>query len=117
VPLHPVRARERGFNQAELLAAELAAAAGLAVLPALRRVRPTRPQVGLAAAERAGNVRDAFAADASRAPLLRGRGALLVDDVFTTGATLESAAAALRAAGAARVVALTLARALPGGDA
>jgi ComF family protein len=117
VPLHPVRARERGFNQAELLAAELAAAAGLAVLPALRRVRPTRPQVGLAAAERAGNVRDAFAADASRAPLLRGRGALLVDDVFTTGATLESAAAALRAAGAARVGALTLARALPGGDA
>ena len=117
VPLHPVRARERGFNQAQLLAAGLAGAAGLAVLPALRRSRPTRPQVGLAAPERAGNVRDAFVGDAKWAPLLLGRGALLVDDVFTTGATLESAAAALRAAGAARVGALTLARALPGGDA
>jgi ComF family protein len=117
VPLHPVRERERGFNQAELLAGELARGAGLALLPVLRRVRPTRPQVGLAAADRARNVHGAFGTDPARVPLLRGRTALLVDDVFTTGSTLEAAAAALRAAGAAQVGAVTLARALPGGDA
>lgn len=110
VPLHALRVRERGYNQSMLLAEQLSRATGLPLAEAaLKRVRATAPQITLSAAERRLNVRDAFQATADAA---RGRRVLLVDDVCTTGATLESCSIALRQAGAASVWALTLARAL-----
>ncbi|HUB10139.1 MAG TPA: ComF family protein [Myxococcales bacterium] len=109
VPLHPRRLRERGFDQAWLLARGLAERRGLPTLPRLlQRVRHDRPQVGLDRAGREANVRDAFVAGTQAA----GRDVLLVDDVLTTGATLREAARALGRAGARQVFALTLARAL-----
>lgn len=105
VPIHPRRRRERGYNQAELLAAALAERCGLPVRDALERVRDTLPQVGLRREKRQANVRDAFQ---PRAGAAAGRRPLLIDDVQTTGATLEEAARALRAAGAHAVYALTL---------
>ncbi|HEU5317569.1 MAG TPA: ComF family protein, partial [Chloroflexota bacterium] len=106
VPLHPDRRRERGFNQAEALAAPLAAALGRPLRPAVLRVRATPTQVGLSRAQRRANVRGAFAPAES----LPAQAVLLVDDVTTTGSTLGSAAAACLEAGAAAVYAVTLAR-------
>ena len=109
VPLHPARLAERGFNQAELLAAPCAARWRVPVLGrALIRTRPTPPQTDLDAAARRTNVRNAFAVP--RPAEIRGRRLLLVDDVLTTGATVGAAAQALREAGAAAVGVLTLAR-------
>ncbi|MGH2351579.1 MAG: ComF family protein, partial [Chloroflexota bacterium] len=96
-----------GYNQASLLARPLADLLGLPYEPRLlRRVRPTASQVGLSRRQRRQNVRGAFGAEAGVA----GRDILLVDDVTTTGSTLGSAAEACRAAGAARVYAVTLGR-------
>jgi ComF family protein len=109
VPLHQARLRERGYNQAGLLAQALARRVECAYeAEALVRHRATAPQVELDASARRENVRDAFlcAGDVS------GRRVLVIDDVCTTGATLESCAAPLYAAGADCVWALTLARAL-----
>jgi ComF family protein len=107
VPLARARERERGFNQAGLLAERLAAALGLPLRPRwLARVRATGPQSDLGAAERRANVRGAFVADAAVA----GRHVLVIDDVLTTGATAAECARVLRAAGAARVGVLTVAR-------
>jgi len=112
VPLHRRRRRQRGFNQAALLASHL----GLPVHDLLRRVVHTRPQVDLPAARRHKNVRHAFEARSSLSPWkgervgVRGRVLVLVDDVITTGATLEACARALKAAGAREVRALTAAR-------
>jgi ComF family protein len=107
VPLHPARQRERGYNQAALLAQPLAAALGLPYdAHVLRRVKPTPPQVGLSRQERQRNLRHAFSAE----PGIAGRTIVLVDDVVTTGSTLASAAQACLAAGAARVYGLSLAR-------
>jgi len=109
IPLHPARLRERGFNPAGLLAAAVAeAAGGVAHRPrALERLRDTRSQTGLDRRERARNVADAFAVRPG--PALPRR-VWLVDDVFTTGATLEAAARALRRAGARAVVGVCVAR-------
>ncbi len=109
VPLHPARERERGFNQAALLARRVARSLGIALdTRALRRLRPTRAQAELSGAERRANVRGAFAARA-RANLA-GRHVLLVDDVLTTGATITACARAALNAGALTVGALTVAR-------
>ncbi len=98
VPLHAVRLRERGFNQAEIIARRIAPFVGAPVEASwLRRVRPTRTQTDLSRTERLANVRLAFEACGDPAA---GRRLLLVDDVVTTGATLAAAAAALGAAGA-----------------
>lgn len=109
VPLHPARRRERGFNQA----ADLAKHLGLPVCPALRRVRATLAQAALPAARRHGNVRGAFAATHAAAQF-RGGTTLLVDDVSTTGATLEACARALKEEGIREVRALTAARVVSG---
>ena len=128
VPLHPRRLRQRGFNQAYLLAHTWRSAQADGAAPALRidvlqRHRHTRPQVELPAKERAANVDAAFSLCAGlRAGVnaqsggdadkpLAGQRVLLVDDLMTTGATLNACAAALRQAGAARVEAFVLARA------
>jgi ComF family protein len=104
VPLHHRRQRQRGFNQA----AELAGRLGLRVTPALRRVRATPSQTDLPAARRHANVRDAFAV--RRRTDIRGCCVVLVDDVSTTGATLEACARVLVNAGARDVRAITAAR-------
>lgn len=118
VPLHWSRRYRRGFNQAELLAAQL----GLPVGRLLRRVRRTRPQVDLPARERQANVERAFALrrrDGWRLPAwlqprigtrLDGLTVVLVDDVTTTGATVEACARVLRGAGAKEVRVITAAR-------
>ena len=105
VPLHPARRRERGFDQA----ADLARHVGLPVIHGLRRIRPTAVQAGLPAARRHGNVRGAFALR-PQAAALDGCTVVLIDDVSTTGATLEACARALAAAGVREVRALTAAR-------
>ncbi len=110
VPLHAMRRRSRGFNQATELAARL----GPPVVGALRRTRATPPQMALPAADRAANVRGAFAPARSlirRRPVsVEGTRVVLVDDVATTGATLDACARVLRQLGASDVRALTLAR-------
>lgn len=108
IPLHRSRYRERKYDQAHLLASELARAAGLPCLSgALQRIRATRRQVGLDEASRELNLAGAFQGSGSAS----GRRLLLVDDVFTTGATARAAARAAMDAGALRVRILTLARA------
>ncbi|HYV56760.1 MAG TPA: ComF family protein [Candidatus Nitrosopolaris sp.] len=110
VPLHPHRLRERGFNQALLLARVLGRRRGLAVAArALIRKRHTRAQPGLAAEERRRNLRGAFAVTSPA--IVRGRHIVLVDDVLTTGATADACARSLLAAGATRVDAYTVGRA------
>jgi len=117
VPLHPRRERSRGFNQAD----DLARALGVPVRPLLRRNRYTTSQIELPKDERHRNVRDAFALGGSSAfapsasadkkdPPLHLQVVVLVDDVSTTGATLEACASVLKAAGAKEVRALTAAR-------
>jgi ComF family protein len=107
VPLHPRRARARGFNQADLLARQL----GRPVWKALKRIRETAPQVDLPEAQRHRNVRGAFAA-CGGSDALRGAVVVIVDDVSTTGATLGACARVLREAGAKEVRALTAAKAV-----
>ena len=108
VPLHPRRQWERGYNQSELLAAELARRFGLPSGPGrLLRTRDTRAQVGLDRRRRLLNVAGAFT---WRGQDLGRRSVILIDDVATTGATLEACAQALRAAGAGVVTGLTVAR-------
>jgi len=123
VPLHHHRQRQRGYNQAELLARGLAKGlAHRADGPAtaktlrveshcLRRLRPTLPQTGLDPRARRDNVRGVFAVASPKR--IYQRTVLLVDDVMTTGATLSACAEVLRRAGARRVLVLTLARATP----
>jgi ComF family protein len=107
VPLAAGREQERGFNQAELLAERLATGLAVAVRPHwLARVRATQAQSDLGAVERRANVRGAFSAH----PAAAGRDVIVIDDVLTTGATAGECARALRAAGAARVGVLTVAR-------
>ena len=107
VPLHPRRLRERGYNQAGLLAERVGQALGKPVAhDVLYRTRHTMSQTRLDADERRRNVEGAFACRGSG---LRGQRVLLIDDVCTTGATLEACSVALYAGGAQSVWALTLA--------
>jgi ComF family protein len=110
VPLFRDRLRERGFNQAFLLARPLALLARIPVVHGLERIVNTTAQVGLHGAARRQNVRDAFALHPRRRSEVVRRTVLLVDDVITTGATADECARVLKAAGCKRVDVIGLAR-------
>ena len=109
VPLYPRRQRERGFNQSSLLASRLAERVGIPFIGGmLCRMRPTPSQTRLTAAQRVHNVRGVFSVPWPRR--LEGMRIVLLDDVMTTGATVNECSRVLRAAGAASVMVLTVAR-------
>jgi competence protein ComFC len=108
VPLHPARFRERDFNQAEVLAKLMAKRSDRPVLHALKRIRYTTTQTRLDREERMENLRNAFRVRHAHA--VQSRHLILVDDVFTTGSTVEECARVLRQAGAASVRVMTVAR-------
>lgn len=113
VPMQGLRVVGRGANAPALLARALARGCGMRFDPGLVvRVRSVERQVGQGRQERIENVRGAFAANAGRAKKIEGRSLLVVDDVMTTGATINECARALMKAGAGRVDAITVARAL-----
>ncbi|THV11611.1 ComF family protein [Rhizobium rhizophilum] len=115
VPLHRMRIFRRMFNQSAELARHLSAQSGKPFLAeALVRRKRTRQQVGLTANQRSLNVRGAFGVPEGREDLVFGKRIVLVDDVYTTGATVSAATIALKKAGAADVTVLTFARALAG---
>ena len=108
VPLHPDRQVERGYNQAALLARAVSARTGIELLEfGLVRSRPTRDQVGLDRTTRRNNVSEAFQTNDVR---VNGKGVIVIDDVTTTGATLEACAIALNNSGAKRVRGLAVSR-------
>ncbi|MDO8466385.1 MAG: double zinc ribbon domain-containing protein [Gallionella sp.] len=110
MPLHPVKLCKRGFNQSQLLAAKAARELGIKLLPdACQRVRDTPPQSALPWKERKKNVRDAFSCDAD----LTGKRVALVDDVLTTGASLNALAEVVQNCGAIEISAWVVARTLP----
>lgn len=111
VPLHWMRRLQRRYNQAAELAREISKATGIPHNPfLLERVKPTRPQVGLSKSGRATNVQGAFRASNEREAEVAGRNILLIDDVLTSGATLNACSRALLRAGAAGVDVLVFAR-------
>ncbi len=111
VPLHPKRLRWRGFNQSGLLARQISRTYGVAMDPfVLLRKKETLPQTQLSEEERRKNVRGAFALNPARS--VDGESVLLVDDVYTSGATVNECSGALLRAGAEEVTVLTLARAV-----
>jgi len=110
VPVHAARRRQRGFDQAELLAVEIGRVLKLPVAMAVTRATKTTAQHALGKSARAANVGHAFAADLTLAAQVRGRWVVLVDDLTTTGATFVGCAAVLYESGAVAVSALALAR-------
>jgi ComF family protein len=110
VPLHKSRIKARGFNQSAVLSNQLSKLTEVPVYEALIRNRKTQPQVGLNVGERLKNVKGAFEFSTTSTNQVIGKRILLIDDVFTTGATLNECAMVLKKAGAIEVFALTLAR-------
>jgi competence protein ComFC len=109
IPLHQNRIKQRGFNQSALLASYMATELGIPFrADMVRRTRDTQQQVGLNLRERKSNVDGAFEADPA---IVQGQSIVVIDDVYTTGATLRACASALREAGATQVWALTVASA------
>lgn len=106
VPLHPSKKRKRGFNQAEIIAAELSEQTGIPMrTDILHRIKKTSPQKTLGPAQRTANLKGAFAVSASWKPC---RNILLVDDIYTTGSTVERCAGVLKKAGVENVLFLTI---------
>jgi ComF family protein len=115
VPLHPVRYLTRRFNQSAELSRQLSLQSGVPFDPAiLLRTRRTRQQVGLGVNERQDNVRGAFGVPDGMRICVAGKSVLLVDDVYTTGATVKAATKVLKKAGASAVDVLVFARVVPG---
>jgi ComF family protein len=113
MPLHPVKLRERGFNQSALIAAKVVREHGLTLLhDVCQRVRDTPPQSALPWKDRKKNVRNAFRCDVD----LIGKRVALVDDVLTTGASLNALAEAVHKSGASEIIAWVVARTLPHSD-
>lgn len=111
VPLHPFRKMERGFNQSELLAKPLAKHFGLEYYHnVLERIRNTTPQIKLKRGKRLENVRGAFEVRQNKQHFLNEKSVILVDDVFTTGATLRECAKALKKSKVSWVCAITFAK-------
>ncbi len=110
VPLHRRRMRQRGFNQSSLLAGVLSKYFGIAVVEALERMKNTKPQFDLPKTERFKNITGAFKVTNSKA--IYKKRILLLDDIYTTGATIAECSKALKIAGAKRVEVLTLSRAI-----
>lgn len=111
VPLHPRRLWQRRFNQSAVLAQAIARVSGAAFIPdGMTRKRFTQPQKGLSRSERHSNVRGAFAVSPRAQATIKNKNVMLVDDVFTSGATLNECARVLKRAGAAKVYVVTLAR-------
>jgi ComF family protein len=111
VPLHPARLIQRRFNQSAELGRVIAGRTGLEFRSdILKKVRQTRPQVGLSSNERLRNVQGSFRVAVEMKPVLASRKVILVDDVYTSGATAKSASRVLLRAGAASVSVLTFAR-------
>ena len=109
VPMHKKKERDRGFNQAELFAHEIAKNTGKKILGTLEKIKDTKPQVDLAKEERLHNIKDAFVL--SRAfKLSTHESMILVDDIWTTGATLKECCSVLKKGGAKEVWGFTLAR-------
>lgn len=109
VPLHVSRLRQRGFNQATLIGKTMSKMLALPMLPdAIVRTRPTEPQINLSAAERRVNVQGAFAV--KKSDWIAGKRVLLLDDVMTTGSTMDECSKVLKKAGATAVFAGTVAR-------
>ncbi|MEW6287233.1 MAG: ComF family protein [Chloroflexota bacterium] len=114
MPLGKKRLKERGYNQVALVARPLAYELGLPYVPSgLRKIRETRSQVGLTASQRRENVSKAYQA---KAEIVKRKSVLLMDDVATTGSTMQAGVEALLSAGAREVYAITIARALPHHD-
>ena len=117
VPLHRWRIWRRGYNQSALVATALAKAAGLDTrLDLIRRVKATPPLKAMSAKARRDALRGAFRVDPDRKAEAKGRRIILIDDVYTSGATANGCARALKRAGAARVDVLCWARVVRGGD-
>lgn len=115
VPLHRLRLIRRRFNQSALLASAISARCGVPVdVDALARLKPTPPQVGLTRSQRALNVQGAFGVEPERRLAVEGRAVVLVDDVLTSGATINAASRALLRGGARRVDVLVFARVVTG---
>jgi ComF family protein len=111
VPLHWRRAWHRRYNQSGALARVIARQSGVRLsTEALRRIRPTQQQIGLSRPQRASNVQGAFKVDSQRQAEILGRRVILVDDVLTSGATVDACARALLRAKAASVDVLVFAR-------
>jgi ComF family protein len=110
VPLHPLKEKERGYNQSELICNGIREKTGLKLLPhLLKRTRHTRTQTKLNAHERKENVAEAFQVDSRFASLVRGSTLLIVDDIITTGATIDECARVLREYDAEKIFAASIA--------
>ena len=110
VPLYKERKMRRGFNQAELMAREFSERSGIACDDEiLFRTRPTEAMKGLGPSERRANIQGAFSVNEEKSPVLAGARTLVIDDIFTTGATLDEIARVLKEAGASRVDTLVFA--------
>ena len=109
IPLHPAKQRKRGYNQSALVAKELGKCLGATVdIKGFRRVRGTVPQKGLNPAERRMNLQGAFSVREYLRTALKGKRVLLVDDIYTTGSTMDEAARILKKEGAEKVFYLTI---------
>ncbi|MGN1166051.1 MAG: ComF family protein [Lachnospiraceae bacterium] len=110
IPIHPVKRRKRGYNQAEILTTELGKKLGISVNKTiLKRIKNTKPQKKLGSGERKKNLKNAFQiTDEQKDTFLAGKRILLVDDIYTTGSTIDAAAKTLKEAGAEKVYYLTI---------